>query len=899
MPVTVTARFGARPSNRVRSVLRDSTFTAWWDFRDAQTGALVDVAGVTARVWWPGGREREPALTPTEVNAGTWRLDVPAEDYTGRWRAELRDSDGNAATLEFDVTSPEPDFVAPPTAEAVRSVNGKLGPEIDLTAEDIGADAAGTASGAVAAEADLRAQADALLAPKASPTFTGTPAAPTPELGTNSAQIQTAAGVLAEITAGAARMTVSRTSAGAVARPIVAKVREWLTVADFGTIGTSDDGPVLATAIAGALEEGLPLSGANRTYRIRNPIVLSGAARHVWRDMTLDMSAQDSVISVSGAAELVRQVCTAPTFLTNLSGDADRVMQFNVSDASGLSVDQWLLIVSDRNMTSYDDAPGVTGTYTRAAELVRVEGISGSNVRLYQRLRGTYLQANTARLYAVQTAGGLDFSRVSIIASGRAITTQQRAIASYCGFRNVFRDVSVTNARRAGLAETLCIGTRATGWTFVNDSLTPNGYGISASGVHDCSYGTISGHRNRHVFTSTAAPSGYLDLCARDIMLGDIVATEALGSIIDAHPGVGLIVAGNVRAQFAQSGSQYSPVQTGEGADESSPAIFSQGGGILCGDVHVSGGSTGGVSLQSYGWRDANFEPTIKIDHLHIAGGRSSAVKNENFTNRSGTYTPQRQVIIVQSWSGRSDAGISARAEQGDVMIHIGGGRMRVESTEALRIECPAARSGITSEPGRGVVRLFGVEIDYAGTGNGLRIDGDPYYTRAGAFGGLIFWRGGWHNFTAMRNDDGYVLLDRVEEAAGTPTRAVVGVGEYKVNPQTSDPVTGRQTIGLRSPTQTIVGGVLTIPAGFGRIPVDTEGLASTDDVDTINGGNDGDIVVFTASNTTRDIVFRNATGNLRIGASITLDSNRDALTLYYDAADAVWRQVAFANNGT
>lgn len=110
----------------------------------------------------------------------------------------------------------------------------------------------------------------------------------------------------------------------------------------------------------------------------------------------------------------------------------------------------------------------------------------------------------------------------------------------------------------------------------------------------------------------------------------------------------------------------------------------------------------------------------------------------------------------------------------------------------------------------------------------------------------------------------------------------------------------GLQVGGLRMPMvgQTISGGAITVGPGDGYIRIDTEGAAPTDDLDTINGGSDGQIIVLRTQTSARSVVVKNNTGNITCGADVILSHPRDKLMLIYDAATPVWTPIApLANN--
>jgi hypothetical protein len=93
--------------------------------------------------------------------------------------------------------------------------------------------------------------------------------------------------------------------------------------------------------------------------------------------------------------------------------------------------------------------------------------------------------------------------------------------------------------------------------------------------------------------------------------------------------------------------------------------------------------------------------------------------------------------------------------------------------------------------------------------------------------------------------------------------------------------------------TLTVAGGVIT---AFGEWHyVDTEAAAATDDVDTINGGYEGARLVLFAANNARDVVLKDATGNLRLAGDFTLTNSEDSIDLMY--VGTVWREMSRSDN--
>lgn len=94
----------------------------------------------------------------------------------------------------------------------------------------------------------------------------------------------------------------------------------------------------------------------------------------------------------------------------------------------------------------------------------------------------------------------------------------------------------------------------------------------------------------------------------------------------------------------------------------------------------------------------------------------------------------------------------------------------------------------------------------------------------------------------------------------------------------------------------TIATGAVTVTGGYHTI--DTESDAASDDLDTINGGADGQLLVVQAENSTRTVVAKDGTGNLQLAGDFSLDNTQDSLTLLYSAALSAWVEISRSDNG-
>lgn len=98
------------------------------------------------------------------------------------------------------------------------------------------------------------------------------------------------------------------------------------------------------------------------------------------------------------------------------------------------------------------------------------------------------------------------------------------------------------------------------------------------------------------------------------------------------------------------------------------------------------------------------------------------------------------------------------------------------------------------------------------------------------------------------------------------------------------------------SSSLTISGGAITATKNLHA--VDTEGGASTDDLDTINGTDEGQIIVLRAVNSARTVVVKDGTGNLRLAGDFSLDHLQDSITLInFDGSNFI--ELSRSNNNT
>jgi len=90
----------------------------------------------------------------------------------------------------------------------------------------------------------------------------------------------------------------------------------------------------------------------------------------------------------------------------------------------------------------------------------------------------------------------------------------------------------------------------------------------------------------------------------------------------------------------------------------------------------------------------------------------------------------------------------------------------------------------------------------------------------------------------------------------------------------------------------TIASGVITYSSSF--MSIDTQGAAGTDDLDTINGGTEGDLLVLRATDSTRTVVLTDA-GNIVINQSHHLSNGNDRAVVQKSGSN--WLLISFSAN--
>jgi len=156
----------------------------------------------------------------------------------------------------------------------------------------------------------------------------------------------------------------------------------------------------------------------------------------------------------------------------------------------------------------------------------------------------------------------------------------------------------------------------------------------------------------------------------------------------------------------------------------------------------------------------------------------------------------------------------------------------------------------------------------------------------------VVYWTlGGWEGVENAADWDSLThtvwnsLVDGVVKKTGNIAETITGNKTFSGNTTLEGKVNTTQN------TTTISWGAITYNNAY--VLVDNEWWAATDDLDNINGGTAGDIIVLQPITDSRDFTIKHVTGNIRTKTQthITLSNQNDTVTLMFDGAQ--WVEVS------
>jgi len=162
-------------------------------------------------------------------------------------------------------------------------------------------------------------------------------------------------------------------------------------------------------------------------------------------------------------------------------------------------------------------------------------------------------------------------------------------------------------------------------------------------------------------------------------------------------------------------------------------------------------------------------------------------------------------------------------------------------------------------------------------------------------------------NYTFIENPCGISSGNKIIIDTNSEPNVMITGGSFKTIENTLDTNGVRLDTedGLSTPSLYITpNGELTVASGVITVTdsvhaVDTESNGATDDLDTISGGSEGQIVILKSAANGRDTTLKDAVDNLFLAGDFTLSHTQDRITLQYDSTLSGWIELSRSDNGT
>jgi len=388
---------------------------------------------------------------------------------------------------------------------------------------------------------------------------------------------------------------------GAVATDVQTKLREAVSVKDFGGSGdgVSNDATPLANAISAA--SGRVLDGGGMTYKVNTGIACT-AENIVIQNMVIDASGittGGNVLSFSGTQGSPRTL-TANT----LTGSNT----ITVSSTSGFSAEQYAWLGST---TAFWASGGAV-----LGQMVKIKSVdSATNMTLYDDVLYDFTTASTASISPLTMKSNITFRNVRIIGAGSGLQTGicfdkcSDITVDCCDIKFVdYVAIAVTRCVNTIIHDTAMRYARSVGLS----------YGVAiGNGSYSTKIANCYGEDQRHMVTV-----GDNDGINLFVTVTGCHATMQRDAGIDSHPPCDfMVIDGNTVELVGEN--------TGDG-------IIFQGLNCVITDNAIIGNIGVGIRHQVF--------PDI--------GSASSVISGNSITNVGGTVSTDSGIIVAQETNG-------------------------------------------------------------------------------------------------------------------------------------------------------------------------------------------------------------------------------------------------------
>ena len=532
-----------------------------------------------------------------------------------------------------------------------------------------------------------------------------------------------------------------------------------------------------------------------------------------------------------------------------------------VDDASGFAAGDLLLLSSDALVPT--DAIGGSTTET-IGEFVTVKSISGDDLTINGYLDAAYLTSDSAKVQKITPSEGVVIEGGKILGfgiSGADTSTLEIGIGALYARKLTVKDVRIEHCDYNGLRVDQSYDFLIDNCTVLHEERADAGhtaviqYGVSILGAS--SLGTVRGQTAINGKHGIAWSENSLDGMGRDVRITDFKIIGTWHAAITTHES---------NCHFSISNGDIIGCQAGidirvRDFSINNVRVRNIPGASSIGDAVALGGDAADGEIID-----------LKVDGCRygIRGYNSSfpsGATPENIKIRGGWIRDAAQHGIFIEHTGNANAKKGWTISDLDITDFAGDGIRANGEFDGLNIQ--NVRTRCASAP----------------TGYGVRLMGTLN--------------------TRVRGCDfiGHIPIRLEDDDQGSPLSPrnpilTDNTWDYStgfVSTDSGSNVVNQNNIEVGASSVTIASGSVTIPAGVRKITIDTESAGATDDLDTILGGNTGDLIVVRAASSARTVVAKDGTGNLRLSADFSLTHIEDSLTLHWTGA--VWLEIASVDN--
>jgi hypothetical protein len=651
---------------------------------------------------------------------------------------------------------------------------------------------------------------------------------------------------------------VTKRATGAELAKGLNAINNTINVKDFGAVGDGVANDTAAIQAAVTAASGSTVLIPEGTYKCTAAINVSSNTRIVGYGATLDYT---SATNYARRVRLDGTVGNGIAITANASANTNSV---TVGDASSFAKNDLVFISSD---AVFPD------TSVKIGELAIVRDISSSTIRFVGPLYNAYSTTDSPIIRKVSPVSNCSIEGITIVGRGASVATvtstgEVGIGATYC--RNLtIKDCNILYTDNHGMRIESCYGTHISGNRIIQEKaganpsivgvvLSPIQYGITL--IDACACSIVSGNsiwNGKHGIVWSEA--NQVGACYGDIIAGNYVEGTWAAGISTHASNFYFVVSGNI-IKGCTAGIN---IRVSRGVVSNNNINF--------GDIsyYSTISEQAAIALTQAAER-------LQISGNHISGYRFGIRANSYFTNRG----PSNLNISSNYLENITQRGIYLEKVNSTDPVYgvvIQNNLLRNISGDSVFLD-----GGFV-----GAVVQNNVFQDYeqSTTGFGVRLGGtDKTLISSNTFSSLtpVQAQASTHsapqttNYTVMANN----MFDHTTGLFGGTFTNYIVKGNIKI---------------ADSPFVTIDSGVIAVPMGAPFIIVNTEASAATDDLDTINGGMIGDLIILQTISDARDITLKDGTGNLRLAGDFTLNTRDDSIALLWTGS--FWMEVSRSNN--